>query len=644
MERNCSLMHIIPMTFRCSMLAVVSFAAFPSATAHPLPFVGVNAHLAENEFADCAETCDLMRVGDVKTVRFGIMWRIIQPRKDAPLDFSRCDKVMDDVSRNGLEPLPTISVPPEWAHPLGEHGDEMAALAKAFTERYRGRFSTLEFWNEQNHVRDWNGTNTVAYARVLKMVRDAVRSVDPSVRIALGGIGCDHYAYLRAIYAAGYGNAFDVMNIHPYTNPFPPDTFERPWHLANQIDRTRAVMAEFGDEAKPIIVTETGWSTETEGIGNAESTILQTGLRLANPEKCAWRVAYVEPTAAGTLPPPHVAEALMGLLPPGSSVLTTNADTLRPLLAADALDCIVFPVRNESYPVSVYDDVLDFVKRGGVLVEMGGVPLGAPDDPTRDALADRTRLRIGSVSSETDRSVPGQVFAFATERAVKAGFRPDLNGYRATRFIEPKGMREGDRFIPLVVATRDNAPDLVAAAVFDFNSDMKGAVVVSSLITLTRGQQIGGNTEIEQGHYVARALGIAFAERIESIFLYEFRSPEGDTYHNESHFGMVHDNFAPKPAFSACKTFSRACPPGSVPVGDEWHDRNRKVHHVRWKRPDGRDAGMLWTAGEPVDKHVEFKGCVRFLDVWGRRIVLPSPRKGEYIFPLAGAPIYYILQ
>ena len=53
---------------------------------------------------------------------------------------------------------------------------------------------------------------------------------------------------------------------------------------------------------------------------------------------------------------------------------------------------------------------------------------------------------------------------------------------------------------------------------------------------------------------------------------------------------------------------------------------------------------MLWTAGEPVNKRLAFKGEVRFLDVWGRRIVLPSPQKGEFIFPLSGAPVYYILQ
>jgi len=182
----------------------------------------------------------------------------------------------------------------------------------------------------------------------------------------------------------------------------------------------------------------------------------------------------------------------------------------------------------------------------------------------------------------------------------------------------------------------------VAAGVYKFGSDMKGAVVVSALITLHPAQQIGTTSEEDQAGYLARAFGTCFAMGVESGFVYEFRSPEANPYYSECHFGIVHDNFAPKPAFAAFRTLAVLHPEGSVTIPDKWHDEAKTVHSVRWKRPDGREAGMFWSFGKKTNRRLKFNQPVKFLSVTGLPLNLPSDGQGTYTLPLSDAPIWFV--
>jgi len=606
-----------------------------------LPPLGVNAHLAENEYGQLVETCEMMKLAGVQAVRFDVHWRFIQPRRGAPCDFSRADRVFAELKRNGLKALPILGVPRWVWPPKDDFADDCAAFAKAFAVRYKGRFDTLEVLNEPNNARELNGENTIVYARALKAVCDAVKEVDPAVRISFAGIGGDFSTYLRKVYELGYGKCFDIVNLHPYTNPLPPEA-DVPWRLESQVASARKVMSEFGDADKPIIATEIGWSTQADGIGNVESAVFATGLKLARPERKKWRGAYIEPTQPGKMPSPDVPRAMLGLLPPGSTMEAANEGMLLEMLKRNELDCVVFPVRNESYPASVAEAVIAFVRQGGVLVELGGIPLLKPDDPKRDAAADRRALRLDVAHSGIDGSLPAMEMAFATDRAKASGFTADLGGYKATRFLKASLLKPGDELIPLVATEVGGRKSLVAAGVYKFNSDMKGAVIVSALITLHPAQQIGTVTEEEQANYLVRAFGSCLAMGVESGFVYEFRSPEGNPYYSECHFGIVHDNFAPKPAFAAFKTLAELYPDGCKTVPGKWHDEERVVHAVRWKRPDGREAGMFWSYGRKTTLRRKFNKQVKFLTVTGLPLPLPSDDNATYTLPLGGSPILFV--
>ena len=96
-------------------------------------------------------------------------------------------------------------------------------------------------------------------------------------------------------------------------------------------------------------------------------------------------------------------------------------------------------------------------------------------------------------------------------------------------------------------------------------------------------------------------MAIAFAEGVERYFWYEFRSVEADAHYSEDHFGLVHADMAPKPAFEAYRRFVAMRPAGSVQRRVPLRDPATGVWRSEWTRPDGSVAGVFWKPGEIED-------------------------------------------
>jgi hypothetical protein len=137
-------------------------------------------------------------------------------------------------------------------------------------KRYRGvGVAGYEIWNEPNISRFW-GWRTPSprrYAKLLRVAFRAVRAGDPRARVVFGGLSTGDTAYVRAAYAAGARNRFDVMAIHPYTcdaDITVPASGRRGAFLAYR--DVRAVQLQ-RDDPTPMWFTEFGWSTAGGGCG-----------------------------------------------------------------------------------------------------------------------------------------------------------------------------------------------------------------------------------------------------------------------------------------------------------------------------------------------------------------------------------------
>jgi hypothetical protein len=160
---------------------------------------------------------------------------------------------------------------------LSDYADFVTQVAT----RYRGRIAAYIIWNEPNLAREWGNRapDPAEYAALLRSASARIRASDPHARIVSAGLAptnehdanaLDDRDFLRAFYAAGAREDFDVLGAHPYGFANPPDD-PRGAHAGLDLLRLfdlHDIMAASGDAAKPVWVTEFGYTT-----GSAETQV-----------------------------------------------------------------------------------------------------------------------------------------------------------------------------------------------------------------------------------------------------------------------------------------------------------------------------------------------------------------------------------
>ncbi|MBR0057376.1 MAG: hypothetical protein IJP66_08620, partial [Kiritimatiellae bacterium] len=381
----------------------------------------------------------------------------------------------------------------------------------------------------------------------------------------------------------------------------------------------------------------------------------------------------------------------------GSSCEACFGARLRERLAAGDVDAVVYPF-NETFPVDTFEEVLDFVKKGGTLVDLGGMPLWYPcrevesgrfvQEGEGETVAPlRRRLRLGLDAFWLNPALPKEARAFPTDAARAAGYKGDPAGERARRFQTPRNLAPGDEFIPLLVleadasktkdggrrtkdednsslVTRPSSLDggtaAVAASLIRYGGadGLTGRLAVSGIIGRGKAATTG---EDDQARFLTRALAISLAKGVEGFYWYNFRAFENDPAYSEHHFGLTHANFAPKPALGAYFTFIRERPEGSAQTPGPWRDEARGLFFPQWTRPDGTSAGVIWKTGAterlPLrfspSKPPNFQGAsapnfqtsklpqITFRDYAGRTVVPARDADGAYLVPVGESPVFF---
>jgi hypothetical protein len=551
---------------------------------------GVSAHVTRaQEFPTRATAFEHIRGAGIACVRSDFDWSSVQP--DAGTwTFDHLDAALDDAEKAGIQLLPILAYSTRFANPAHEHLDAWKTYVQKVVERYQSRIPVWEVWNEQNIPGFWKEPDPAAYLTLLKASYETIKAVNPKLQVAVGGYAGVPTNYIDRLYLAGAKPCFDIMNVHPYSHPGMPEAT-----LEASIAGLRAIMAKHGDAGKKIWFTEIGWPSQKHRL--AVPGLLRTALAAARPgkKKGAWRILVLDDPAFSRTAAPS--EALLAPeLPENSRVQRLSLDALLATLDAYAVDAVILPF-DESYPATGFDRLTRYVREGGTLVEFGGAPFYYAQTRAADGTwqSDNTfRLpdfRFGFEAWWTDKPrIPEQMQVHLTGPA--QALDAPKQGFTAERFIAPRGLKEGDRFIPLAAGVH-NGYTGTAAAVIAYNSDLKGSLILSAFAE--KGQR--GATEQVQAAVVPRAALIAFQHGIERFFWYEFQAPETDDLDQESHFGLVHRDFSPKPAYLAYKTLAAQRPAGSTVLDRPWKSADGTLYHPQWQRPDGRAAGAIWSYG-----------------------------------------------
>ena len=124
------------------------------------PCYGVCAHVVRGDFADSHRIFDRMRLAGIDAVRCDIAWRRCQKEPGGKFDFSLYDSLFAGAKAVGVDVLPVILYPPDWARPVHRHLPELTAYVEALMEHLRGQIRAIEAWNEPNLPQFWGMRRT----------------------------------------------------------------------------------------------------------------------------------------------------------------------------------------------------------------------------------------------------------------------------------------------------------------------------------------------------------------------------------------------------------------------------------------------------------------------------------------------------
>jgi Cellulase (glycosyl hydrolase family 5) len=222
--------------------------------------------------------------GEIKTlgthwVRMFITWPDIEPARGV---FAQNWLASYEQAFHALPPgtkvLLDVVNTPQWEsgssdeHTPPANPQDYAAFVGALAQRFGSAVSAYEIWNEEDAPAWWaGGPDPAAYTALLKAAYPAIKSIDPSATVVLGGLTGNDFEFVEHVYQSGGKGYFDAVGVHTDTacNKWSPYEFLRGTDGRFLVDdflayrEVHAVMLANGDD-KPIWMTELSWRTTTE--------------------------------------------------------------------------------------------------------------------------------------------------------------------------------------------------------------------------------------------------------------------------------------------------------------------------------------------------------------------------------------------
>jgi len=281
----------------CAVFGVLALA--PAASAAELGFVtDLNWGISD---ADKERTYSALGDLGARWVRVTANWAELERERGVRSAWS-LDQLDGAVRRNlaaGRRVVVSLYAAPQWAsgstyqYTPPRDVNDYARFAGFLAARYRGLgVAGYEVWNEPNISRFWGWRTPSApeYVSLLRASFGALRAGDPAARVVFGGLSTGDAAYMRAAYAAGAKDRFDVMDVHPYTcdSDITVPANGRKGAFLGYRD-VRAVQIQKSDPT-PMWFTEFGWSTTTQYCGVSEAAQAE---RLATAARLMAQNTYV---------------------------------------------------------------------------------------------------------------------------------------------------------------------------------------------------------------------------------------------------------------------------------------------------------------------------------------------------------------
>ncbi|NLF73992.1 MAG: hypothetical protein GX575_33720 [Candidatus Anammoximicrobium sp.] len=562
----------------------------------------------ENAFVP--RNLELMRQADLAWVRCDFYWDTVE-NPPGTWHFDHIEKVLDQTEARGLKLLVILGYTVPWARPVCDDPEPWLEYVRRTVSHFKDRVKHWEIWNEQNLKHFWVADpDPKAYAQFLKITYETIKKIDPAAVVVYGGLAGVPFDYYEKTLQAGAGRYLDVMNIHPYRGGL--STAQEIRRFLSDLRRFHDLTVKYCGEDKPLWITEMGWSTPP-ALGRHSGVLIDAALARLFPQGVPGKIAVIYDP----------------LYPPSSclstevwrKILRTSAE-LEAVRIADlkTLDPAKFPVLilppTESFPTDAQDEIRAYVRDGGTLAALGGIPFyyrmtvgpdgvwTRGDDNSATGLSLAQTFRVHWYAWWTQEGTPRR-----PQSAIAPGLETLLKDYPAEKlkgqaFFAQKLLKQGDSLEPLLVYAEDSTKAI--AGIYRFRSDWKGNIILN---TIEDSMGCSNRTlEPNQGIYLSQAILLAVSFGVDRFFPYEFQAVEHDAVDPEHHFGIVHADLTPKPGYLAYRALTKARPAGSVNQPGELFAADGKLCTISWKRPDGQAAYAIWSPADPVTKNVGISG------------------------------------
>lgn len=207
--------------------------------------------------------------------------------RDTISGWAKFDRIVDLAEKHGIRIQARLSNPPAWSQSEGVHTQTPPANTQdyvnfitAAAERYRGRVTHFQIWNEPNIFPEWGAdgpeetprpVNPEAYTALLCASYEALKAVDPDIVVISGALAptselgtrnLNDFVFLERMYEAGAGQCFDVLSMQGYgLNSGPTDRRMRSTNVNfGRSQYIRDLMVKKGDSSKPIWISEAAWN------------------------------------------------------------------------------------------------------------------------------------------------------------------------------------------------------------------------------------------------------------------------------------------------------------------------------------------------------------------------------------------------
>ncbi|MGV0848581.1 cellulase family glycosylhydrolase [Mycolicibacterium phlei] len=225
-------------------------------------------------------TLDEMQAMGVNNVRILIPWAGVELADDFYY-WDTVDYLVEAADSRDMGILGVLNSTPAWATEPGlpavvsppADNDEYAEFVSQVADRYAGRVSAYEVWNEPNAFFFWApAPDPAAYTELLQTAYPVIKAADPDATVIGGvvgsvtdfpGLAYNPITFVEGMYDNGAAGYFDALSLHPYqyTLPFSQG---KPYGVAapiTQLETMYQLMSANGDADKQIWASEYGEPT-----------------------------------------------------------------------------------------------------------------------------------------------------------------------------------------------------------------------------------------------------------------------------------------------------------------------------------------------------------------------------------------------